>query len=227
MKVAVIGIGRFGQSLALSLAERGVEVIAIDKNRERIETVKDKVTLSVILDSEDEEVLKAQGIDKVDIAVVSMGENDFRSNILTTVLLKKLGVKTIISRAFEHVDQEILKSVGADRVVFPEVEMGQRLARRLAAPSIIDFIPLDDNEDFSIAQIESPKRFWGKRIGELRIAAKYRVNVVLVKRKVPQPNGVTIKEEFNYVPRADDIINEGDTLWIVGRTEDVENLSRL
>jgi len=230
MKIAVIGIGRFGRSLAESLAERGVEVIAIDKNRERIETVKDKVTLAVVLDSENEEVLRAQGIDKVDVAVVSMGEEDFRSSILTTVILKKLGVKTVVSRAFEYVDQDILENVGADKVVFPEVETGQRLARKLATRSLIDCIPLDDNEDFSIAQMNPPKQFWGKKIGDLQIPTKYGVNIVFVKRRVRQvgKNGVTtIKEESNYVPRADDVIGENDTLWIVGRTEDVESISRL
>jgi trk system potassium uptake protein TrkA len=227
MKAAVIGLGRFGRSLALTLAEKGVEVIAVDKSRERAEAIKDKVALAVILNSEDEDVLRAQGIDKVDVAVVSMGEEDFRSIVLTTVLLKKIGVKKVISRALEHIDREILRNIGADKVVFPEVEMGQKLARTLASPTILDCINLDDQEDFSIAQVESPKRFWGKTIGELQIANKYGVNIVLVKHKVKQTgkNGNNlVKEEVNYVPRAEDVINEGDVLWIVGKTEDTQNL---
>jgi trk system potassium uptake protein TrkA len=230
MKAAVIGLGRFGRSLAIGLSERGVEVIAVDRNRERVEAIKDKVALAVILNSEDEEVLKAQGIDKVDIAIVSMGEEDFRSIVLTTVLLKKIGVKTVISRALEHIDKEILKNIGADRVVFPEVEMGQKLSRTLASPAIVDCINLDNHEDFNIAELESPKRFWGKTIGELQIASKYGVNIVLVKRKVANSdkNGNhLIEEKINYVPRAEDVIQEGDVLWIVGRTDDVQNMTKL
>ncbi|MDQ1318057.1 MAG: trk/ktr system potassium uptake protein [Candidatus Poribacteria bacterium] len=230
MKAAVIGLGRFGRSLAIGLSERGVEVIAVDKNRDRVEAIKDKVALAVILNSEDEEVLKAQDIDKVDIAIVSMGEEDFRSIVLTTVLLKKIGVKTVISRALEHIDKEILKNIGADRVVFPEVEMGQKLARTLASPAIVDCINLENHEDFSIAQFVSPKRFLGKTIGELQVANKYRVNIVLIKRKyekIDKSGNYVIEEVINYVPRAEDVINEGDVLWIVGRTEDVQNMTNL
>ncbi|MGB9595096.1 MAG: potassium channel family protein [Candidatus Poribacteria bacterium] len=230
MKAAVIGLGRFGRSLAQGLAERGVEVIAIDKDKSRVEEIKDKVTHAIILNSEDEDSLRSQGVDKVDVAIVSMGEGDFRSSILTTVMLKRIGVKTVISRAFENVDREILKSIGADKVVFPEVEMGQKLARSLVAPGIIDCINLDEHEDFSILELQAPKRFCGKTIGELQIATKYGVNIVLIKHKVnfTDKNGNNkSKEEINYVPRAEDVINEGDILWIVGRTEDTQSLARL
>ena len=230
MKVAAIGLGRFGLSLAISLVERGAEVIAIDKNRDVINDVKDRFALAVVLDSEDREALKAQGVDKVDVAVVSIGENNFRSIVLTTIILKKMGVKTVISRAFEDIDREIFENIGANKVVFPEDESGVRLARSLTASSVIDQIHLDDNEDFSMVQIEAPKRFWGKKIGDLKIAARYGVNIVLAKHLVEQIDKkgvVTIKEEVNPVPRADDVINEGDILWIVGRTEDVENVNHL
>ena len=230
MKIAVIGLGRFGRSLALSLAERGAEVIAIDKAREAVEAVKDKVALAVILDGENEESLKAQGVDKVDIAVVSIGEDNLRSIELTTLRLKKIGVKTVISRAFESIDREILGSIGADKVVFPEDESGVRLARSLTASNVLDHISLDDSDTYSMAQIEAPKRFWGKKIGDLKIAARYNVNIVLAKHLVTEidKKGVaTTKKEVNPVPRADDVINEGDILWIVGRTEDVEYLSQL
>jgi trk system potassium uptake protein TrkA len=230
MRVAVIGLGRFGQSLAISLAERGAEVIAIDKDREAMDAVKDKVALAVILDSEDAEALKAQGVDKVDVAVVSIGEDNFRSSVLTTITLKKMGVKSVISRAFEDIDREILENIGADKVVFPEVESGMRLARSLTASSVIDHIPLDDNEVYSMVQIEAPKGFWGKKIGDIKIAKTYGVNIVLTKRQVEQTDkrgDTVVKEEVNPVPRANDAINEGDILWIVGRTEDVETVCQL
>ncbi|MFC1714932.1 potassium channel family protein [Candidatus Poribacteria bacterium] len=230
MKAAVIGLGRFGISLALSLAERGVEVIAIDKDREAVDAVKDKVSLAVILDSENEEALRAQGVDRVDVAVSSIGEDSFRSNVLTTILLKKMGVKTVISRSFEHIDREILENIGADRVISPEVESGVRLARSLTASSVIDHISLDENEEHSMAQIEAPRRFWGKKIVDLKTPTRYGVNIVLIKHVAEETDkkGETIaKEKVNPVPRADDVINEGDVLWIVGRTEDVDNISQL
>lgn len=230
MRVAVIGLGRFGQSLAISLADRGAEVIAIDKDREVIDAIKDKVAVAVILNSEDEEALKAQGVDRIDTAVVSIGEENFRSSVLTTILLKKMGVKNVISRAFEDIDREILENIGADKVVFPEVESGVRLARSLTASSVIDHIHLDENEAFSMVQVEAPKRFLGKKLGDLKIPARYGVNIVLIKRQVEQTDrkgNKTVKEEVNPVPRADDVINEGDILCIVGRTEDVENIGQL
>ncbi|MBD3183441.1 TrkA family potassium uptake protein [Candidatus Poribacteria bacterium] len=230
MRVAVIGLGRFGHSLALSLADRGAEVIAIDKDREAVDAVKDKVALAVIMDSEDNEALRAQGVDKADVAVISIGEESFRSNVLTTIHLKKMGVKTVISRAFEDIDREILENIGADKVVFPEDESGIRLARSITSTGVIDYISLDDNETYTMAQIEAPKRFWGKKIGDLRIAARYNVNIVLVKHllEVKDKRGDTvIKEEVNPVPRADDVINQGDVLWVVGTTEDVEHFSHL
>ncbi|MGQ9609116.1 MAG: potassium channel family protein [bacterium] len=230
MKVAVIGLGRFGQSLVENLVDRGVEVIAIDKNRERVDAVKDKATLAVILDSEDEKVLKAQGIDKVDVAVVSMGENDFRSNVLTTVLLKKIGVKTVISRAFEHIDKEILENIGADKVVFAEVELGQKLARSIATPNLLECIPMDENENYSIAQIQAPKKFLGKKIGDLQVASKYHVNIILIRHNIEymDKNGkVKTRETFNYVPSADTVIDEDDILWVAGKTDDIENISKL
>ncbi len=230
MKVAVIGLGRFGQSLAVSLAERGAEVIAIDKNRERINTVLNKVALAVVMDSEDREALKSQGIDKVDAAVVSIGEEYFRSIVLTTINLKKMGVPIVISRAFEDIDREILENIGADKVVFPEDESGERLARSLIAPSVVDYISLDDNGAHKMIQIETPEQFWGKKIGDLNIAAKYNVNIVLVKHvtELTDKKGQkVVMEDINPVPKADTVLKEGDIIWIVGKTEDVENFGKL
>lgn len=230
MKVAVIGLGRFGRSLAISLAERGAEVIAIDKDRNAVDVIKDKVTFAVVMDSEDEEALISQGVDKVDVAVVSIGEVNFRSIALTTIKLKKMGVKKVISRAFEDIDREILENIGADNVVFPEDECGVRLARNLTTSGVLEYVSLDDNETYSMAQIEAPSPFWGKKLGDLLIARRYNVNVVLVKHvaeEIDKKGNITTRDEINPVPKADTVINEGDILWVVGRTEDVEVVGQL
>ena len=138
-RFAVIGLGKFGGTVARSLAERGAEVIAVDKDEKLVDTFAEIATLAVKLDSTDEEALKTQGIDKVDVAIVSIG--DFEASILTTALLKRLGVPTVITKATQSVSQiqeRILNLVGADKVVLPEMEMGKRLAQNLLVSNVLD-----------------------------------------------------------------------------------------
>ncbi|HHF98194.1 MAG TPA: TrkA family potassium uptake protein [Candidatus Aerophobetes bacterium] len=220
-KFAVIGLGRFGATVAEALARRGVEVIAIDKNPELVEKFKEIVTLAVRLDSTDEEALLSQGVDKVDVAIVSIGE--FESCILTTALLKKIGVPKVITRAshtISDIQEKILTLVGADRIILPEVEIGKKLAQSLIASNILDYFPI--TEKYSAAQVNAPKKFWGKKIGDLKIRQKYRVNILEI-RKISEDNKV---EKVNYLPQATDMIEKGDVLLVVGEEEDIERFSR-
>jgi len=223
-RFAVIGLGNFGGTVAQSLAERGAEVIAIDKNGRLVDKFAEVVTLAVSLDSTDEEALKAQGIDKVDVAIVSIG--NFEASVLTTALLKRLGVSMVITRASQSVSQiqeRILDLVGADRVILPEVEMGKRLAKNLLVSSILDYLPI--SEKYSAAEVKSPGIFWNKKIGELKIREKYKVNILEIKKVSGEGKKERI-ERINYLPYSNDIIEEGDILLVIGEEEDIERLSK-
>jgi len=204
-KFAVIGLGRFGATVAESLAQRGAEVIAIDKDPHLVEKFKEIVTLAVTLDSTDEEALRSQGVDKVDIAIVSIGE--FESSILTTALLKKIGVPRVITRASHtasKIQEKILSLVGADRIV----------------SNILDYFPI--TEKYSAAEIRAPSNFWGKKIGELKVRQKYHVNILEIRKVSPEKKKI---EKINYLPQATDVIEKGDILLIVGEEEDIERFS--
>ena len=182
-RFAVIGLGRFGKKLAIALAMSGAEVIAIDKNRDEIELIRDQVSHSVRLDSTDEEALKAQGVDKVDVVIVSIGQGTgkgFESAVLTVVNLKQLGVKNIYTRAEDLIAGEVFAKIGATEVIYPEIESAQRWAYKLIAPQIgekIDFAP-----GYSLARIKAPASFNGKTVMDLQLRQKYNVNLVAIKR---------------------------------------------
>lgn len=224
-KFAIIGLGKLGTTVAKFLAERGAEVIAVDKNADLVDELKEIVDLAVKLDATDEEALRSQGIDKVDVAIVSMGEN-FEAAVMATALLKgKLGVPLVITRASpteSGIREKILKLVGADRIVLPEVEMGQKLAQSLLLTHIVDYVPI--SEKYNAAEIEAPRSFWGKNIGDLNIRRRYKVSILEIKRSYLGKNGKKT-EKINYLPQADDLVEEGDLLLVLGELEDIERLS--
>ena len=224
-KFAIIGLGKLGTTVAKFLAERGAEVIAVDKNADLVDELKEIADLAVKLDATDEEALRSQGIDKVDVAIVSMGEN-FEAAVMATALLKgKLGVPLVITRASpteSGIREKILKLVGADRIVLPEVEMGRKLARSLLLTHIVDYVPI--SEKYNAAEIEAPRSFWGKNIGDLNIRRRYKVNILEIKRSYLGKNGKKT-EKINYLPQADDLVEEGDLLLVLGELEDIERLS--
>jgi trk system potassium uptake protein TrkA len=226
-KFAVIGLGRFGSQLAISLAERNVEVIAIDKDMQAVEQVKDIVTYAVRLDSVDKEALLAQGIGEVDTAIVAIGDN-FEANVLTAALLKNIGVKTVIARAASEIQKQILELIGVDRVVFPEAESGIRLAQNLTSRAIWDYVPLSG--DRVIAELRAPRRFWNKTIRESEIRRKYGINIIAIKKRTPKLSATggptVIEESIIESPEADHIIEENDILIVVGSNDDIENASK-
>jgi len=218
----VIGLGRFGKKLAIALAMSGAEVIAIDKDRNEIELIRDQVSCAVRLDSTDEEALKAQGIDKIDVAIIGIGQGTgrgFESAILTVVNLKQMGVKQIYTRAEDLIAGEVFSKVGATDVIYPEIESAQRWAYKLIAPQIgekIDFAP-----GYSLARVKAPASFDGKTVMDLQLRQKYSVNLVAIKRgeqnqdkkgekagragiiNVPMPNTVIYQEDILMVAGSD------------------------
>ena len=219
-KFAVIGLGRFGQKLAASLTMNEAEVIAIDLNREIIEQIRDQVTYAVRLDSTDGDAMRSQNVDKVDVAIVGIGQSSkgFESSVLTVVNLKAMGVPLIYARAESLMQGQVLSKVGATEVIYPEIESAQRWAYKLISPQIMD--KLDFAPGYSIASMLAPESFNEKTVLDLRLRQKYRVNLVSIKRG--EKSGIA--DEIINVPLAETIIYEGDILMVAGKDADLAGL---
>jgi len=217
IRAAVVGLGRFGLTLAKSLAEAGHEVIAIDSDPVIIEEIQDSVTLAVRMDATDEAALLAQGVDKVDVAIVSIGEG-FEANTLVTVILKKLRVRKVVARAQTAMRARILELVGADEIISPEEESAIRLANRLTNPHIMSYIELSAGH--SLVQIEAPRKFIGSSLASLDLRKKARVNIIAIRRPSQAEGGYDVID----VPGPDDVIQMGDVLVIVGADENLKKL---
>ncbi|MBD3273539.1 TrkA family potassium uptake protein [Candidatus Dependentiae bacterium] len=212
MKCTVIGLGRFGYQLAVSLADQGMEVMAIDSNEAIIASIRDKVTQAVCLRVTDEESLLTLGIEDMDTVIVAMGE-DFAQSILITALLKKhLNVKNVIARAVSRIHENILMLVGADRVVFPERDLGIKLANNLSF-SLIEFFQV--TEKFAITEIRAPKNFVGKTISELQLKKSRQVSCI----------GVNKDDEINLIS-PDYVVQENDLLLFAGKNEKLADLAK-
>lgn len=209
---AVIGLGRFGSSLALTLASRGYSVLGIDRDSAIVQQLADDLTQTVALDTTDEEALRAVDITSFDTVIVAIGA-DFESNLMTTVALKAVGVRQVVCKALTERQQTILLKVGADRVVLPEHEAGQRLAYSLIAPWMLEQLPLGAKH--SIAEILAPAQVIGKTLREANIQERFGLLVLAVKRgdewKVPLP--------------ADEAFQQGDVLVTLGPNDGVARLS--
>ena len=204
----VIGMGRFGTSLAMTLSELGHEVLAIDENPELIQNIADQVTHAVTGDATEQGVLKSLGVRNFDVAVVAIG-GSLEASILTTVLLKEVGVKYVLAKAQSEIHARVLSHVGADRVIQPEWEMGERVANQLSQTNILDYIEL--SEDYSIAEVSPVPSWIGKSLEEIDVRKKYGINIMAIKNE----NGV------NIAPAADDIICDNDVLIVMGENEDL------
>ena len=221
-RFAVIGLGRFGIRLAVSLADAGAEVIGVDRNADIVQQVKDRVTLAVCLDATDEQALRAQGIDKVDVAIVGIGA-DFEESVLSTVILKQIGVPRVISRATTSIRGQILSRVGADDIVNPERESADRWRTRLLAPAIIERSVLA--EGYSLVQIEAPESFHGKTLSDLAIGTRYRVLVVAIRRTVEETDAtgqVRPRQTVISAPGPASEIHPRDVLVLIGSDEAIE-----
>jgi trk system potassium uptake protein TrkA len=222
---AVIGLGAFGRKVAVTLAEKGADVIAIDKNRDSVENIKEQVSAAIVLDSTDEEAMKAAEILDVDAAVVALGDNQEEA-ILITAILKKLGISKIYARAINQLYAHVLKSVGADTVIVIEEQMGEDLAKRLLSPEIYQHVVLTTGH--SLVEIEARPDFIGKNLRELDFRKNYGLNIIAIQRKIPKVNEegkITHTIKVNDVPGPEDRIEKGDILVVVGADENLERMS--
>lgn len=206
---AVIGLGRFGASVAEALYNMGFDVMIIDESAERVQQHNQYATHAVQADTTDEKALKELGIRNFDVVVVAIGA-DIQASILTTLILKELGVKMIVVKAQNERHGQVLYKVGADRVVFPERDMGLRVAHNLISSNVLDFVEL--SEEFSVAELAIPRDMYGKNLADLDIRARFGVNVMAIKS-----NG-----KFNIAPGAQDILNPGDIFIVIGSNHDLK-----
>ncbi|RKX95590.1 MAG: TrkA family potassium uptake protein [Spirochaetes bacterium] len=223
---AVFGLGVFGESVAKNLMKEGMEVIVVDTDERRIETIKNDVTEAAIMDSTKEEALLAIDISRVDCAIVCIGDN-MEASILTSLLLKKLEVPKIIARANSEAHRQILSLIGVDEIISPEEEMGLRLARRLSSTHILHH--LDISEEHTIAEVLINDNFVGKTLRELNLRSRFGVNVVGIKKKIPHvtENGENVFiEKYVDFPSPDDVFEEGDVLVMVGSERAISEVEK-
>jgi len=209
---AVLGLGRFGASVGRVLSEMGYEVLGVDSDEDKVNDMSSLLTHVVVADGTDEAALQSLGIRNFDCVVVAVG--DLQASILMTVVLKEMGVKEVVAKAISDVHGRVLTKVGADRVVFPEREMGARVAQNLASANVIDFIELAP--DYSIAEISASGTLVGKSLRQLSLRQRFGVNVVAIKSG----------ENINVSPKADDVIQEHDILVVIGENQCIRHLER-
>jgi trk system potassium uptake protein TrkA len=209
----VIGCGRFGTSVAQKLSELGAEVMVVDRNEEIIQNISETVTYAVQADATDEQTIRSLGIRNFDVAVVTIG-SDIQSSVLITLMCKELGVKYVISKAQNELHAKLLYKIGADRVVFPEREMGIKIAKNLVSDNILDYIELAP--DYSIVEVVALDSWIGKNLRQLNLRARFGINVMAIKQ------GLDIKVAVG----PEEVIREGDVLVVIGHNDDLNKIDK-
>jgi trk system potassium uptake protein TrkA len=207
---AVIGLGRFGSSLARELVKLGYEVLGIDKDEEAVNEMSEILTHVVVADSTDEEVLRSLGVRNFDCAIVAIGD-DIQSSILTSILLQDIGVKKVVAKALSELHGKVLNKIGVNRVIYPERDMGIRVAHQLVSPNLLDYIEL--SKDYTIVELSVPGRLSGWTLKDLDPRAKYGCSVVAINKK----KGVII------APTATDTLEEHDVMVIIGTNAQIDS----
>ncbi len=226
-QIGVIGLGTFGSNVAKELFKKGFPVLAIDHEEDIVNKISPFVTQSVVAEATDDNSLKQAGIADCDTVIISMGE-DIETSILATLIAKDLGVKNVIVKCVSVWHSKIAVKIGADKVIYPELEMAKKLAQSMASPNILEQIEF--SKDHNLVEIIAPKDFWGKTIKDTNVRNKYGINIIAIKRHVPVLNDdgqSDIKEETNVAPGPDDDILENDVLVIVGKDENLEKFKKL
>jgi len=220
-KFAVIGVGRYGATIARRLAEKGTQVFAFDPDEEKIENIKDDVAFAVTLDATDLRALSMQNLEELDAAVVAIGEN-FEATVLTCVHLLDLGVKRVIARASGDHQRLILGKIGVTEILTPENEVANVIAEKLLNPNIVSFLQLPD--DHEIAEIRAPKGVVGRTIEEIGFRNKYEMTLITIKREyeITKNGEDTTEEHIIGVPKEETPIKESDTLVVFGTAKSVQ-----
>lgn len=207
----VIGLGRFGESVAKTLYSLGHDVLVIDMDEDSIQEISDSVTHAVQMDATDESALKTLGLRNFDVAVVTTGSN-IQASVMATLLVKELGVKYIIAKGQSDLHAKVLYKIGADRVILPEKDMGVKVAHNLVSSSILDFIEL--SPDYSIMELRVLNKWSGKTLKELKLRSSYGINIMAIKRG----------DDIDISPKAEDILLKDDIIVAIGSTSELSDL---
>lgn len=209
----VIGLGRFGSSVAITLEKLGYQVLAIDKNETKVDALKDFVTHAKQTDATDADALKEAGIANCDVVVVAIG-GDMQNSILTTMVLKDMGTKRIIVKASNAMHGKVIEKIGVEKIVYPEKDTGIRIAHQLVSSNILDFIQV--SSDYSMEEIKISEDLKGSTLKDLNLRKKYDIEVLAIKRR----------DKLVLVPHAEEELILNDILIIIGKTENVREFEK-
>lgn len=210
----VIGMGRFGSEAARRLCELGCEVLALDRSNELIQRISSDVTQAVVADVRDKEVLRALGVGDLDCGIVAIGDS-LGDSVLATMNLKELGVPYVVCKAHDETHRQVLLKLGADKVLIPEQEQANRLARNLSSPNVLDYIELSDA--YGIIEVPAPTPWLHKSLKNLNVRANLGVNIIAVKQG----------EQINVAPGADYTVQPGDVMVVLGDTGALNAVQKL
>jgi K+ transport systems, NAD-binding component len=206
----IIGLGRFGSSLGKELVKLGYEVLGIDKNEETVDDMSRELTHVVAADATDEETLRALGVRNFDCGIVAIGD-DIQSSILATIQLMDIGVKSVVAKALSELHGRVLEKLGVDRVIYPERDMGIRVAHQLVSPNLLDYIEL--SKDYTIAELAVPNCLNGKSLQDINTRARYGCSIVAINK----PKGGVI-----IAPAANEVLAEKDVMVVIGTNKQIE-----
>jgi trk system potassium uptake protein TrkA len=205
----IIGLGRFGSSLGRELIQLGYEVLGVDRDEEKVQELSSVLTHTVVADATEEEVLRSIGARNFDCGVVAIGD-DIQASILATILLKDLGVKKVVAKAVSDLHGRVLERVGVDRIVYPERDMGIRVAHQLVSPNLLDYIEL--SKKYTIAELAVPHCLSGKSLDDVNPRGRFGCSIVAINK----PKGIII------APVAKDVLSEDDVMVVIGTNEQIE-----
>ncbi|MCK9362392.1 MAG: TrkA family potassium uptake protein [Syntrophales bacterium] len=212
-RVVVIGLGIFGFNIVKELYAGGLEVIAIDKDKQAVQAARDCSTKAIVADGTNREVMEQIGIQEDDVVIVSFGE-DLAASTLTTLHLRQMKIRTIIVKAPNEEHKLILEKVGATEVMIPEREIAHKVARSLISPNVLEYLPLSD--DYVISEVAPPNDFMGKSLAQLQLRSRYHVEVIAIKD--------VLSDKLTMIPKADFILKDGDVLVVVGKEEEIRKI---
>lgn len=219
MKVAVVGLGRFGDALARELNRQGAEVLAVDRNMKLVNDIVSQVDQAESFDATNRELLASRNIKAMDAVVVAIG-NNFESSVLVTMHCHELGVPLVCAKAVNAHQADVLRKVGADRIVKPEEDMGKHLALHLTQQSVVDFVELP--EDFSLRRVQVPEEWAGRSIGDLNVLNNHHLNIIqVIRRSEPDEDGNTTEVKLP-LPDGALVFESQDKMEVIGHDRDLD-----